>query len=209
MALQPNFTFEQQCDCKEVLFNDTTGEYSNPGNTGGYGIPNVQSLQITTARLEIKKTTWDNPIYLDFAINLGGITGATVTNQFGETRSIFSSLSNLVFPFVNQIFESTILTDSVTPEDLEPGTYFVTYTVGYGIFSYSYEKWSFFICKLDACVEEVGIKLAKRLIPSQKAQEVFLTYDLIYLNVGLRKVTEVEQQIEAMQALCSECGCCH
>jgi hypothetical protein len=208
MALQPNFTFEQQCDCKEVLFNDTTGEYSNPGNLGGYGAPNAEDFAITSARIEIKKTTWDNPIYLDFTISINQITAATVTNQFGEVRSIMSSLSNLVFPFVNQIFDSTVLTDSSTPEDLEVGTYFVTYTIGYGVFSWSYEKWSFFICSLESCVEEVGIKLAKKQITTEKAQEVFITYDLIFLNVGLQKVMEVEQQIQAMKVLCGECGCC-
>jgi uncharacterized membrane protein len=209
MALQPNFTFEQQCNCKEVLFNDTTGVYSFPGNQGGYGVQTTQSLQITNAKLEIKKTTWDNPIYIDFVINVGVITSATVTNQFNQVRSITNSLSNLVFPFVNQIFDSTILYDTNTAEPLETGAYFVTYSVGYGSFNYTYEKWFFFVCKYNSCVEEAGIKLAKGQITKAKAQEIFLTYDLIFLNVGLQKVTEVEKQIEAMDLLCDECGCCH
>jgi hypothetical protein len=208
MALQPNFTFEQQSNIKEVLFNDTTGVYSNPGNLGGYGVETVQTIAITSSRIEIKKTTWDNPIYLDFVISTDVITSATVTNQFGQVRDITSSLVNTVFPFVNQIFDSTILTDTSTPEDLEVGTYFVNYTVGYGVFSFTYEKWSFFVCNFDSCLVDVGVKLANKKIPIEKAQEVFITYDLIYLNVGLQKVTEVEQQIEAMKALCKECGCC-
>ncbi len=208
MALQPNFTFEQQCNCKEVLFNDTTGAYASPGNTGGYGAPNLASSAVTFSRVEINKSTWDNPIYIDFTIATNVITDAVLTDQFGTTRNVFALLTNTTFPFVNQVFDSILLYGTDQQDKLEVGTYFITYSVSDGVDTYPVEKWVFFVCQYDACVEEAGIKLAKGQITSAKAQEIFLTYDLIYLNVGLQNVTSVQTQIEAMELLCNECGCC-
>lgn len=208
MALQPNFTFEQQCDCKEVLFNDTTGAYANPGNTGGYGPSNIESSDVTSARLEIKKSTWDNPIYLDFTIATNVITDAILTDQFGTQRDVFSELTNDTFPFVDQVFDSILLYGTDQQDPLEVGTYFITYSVSDGVDTYLVEKWVFFVCQFASCVQEAGIKLAKGLLTPSKAQEIFLTYELIFLNVGLQNVTSVQTQIEAMQQLCDDCGCC-
>lgn len=208
MALQPNFTFEQQCNCKEVLFNDTTGAYANPGNTGGYGPQNIESSDVTFARVEIKKSTWDNPIFINFTISANDITDAVLIDQFGITRNVFALLTNTTFPFVDQVFDSILLYGTDQQDKLEVGTYFITYSVSDGTTTYPVEKWVFFVCQYDACVEEAGIKFAKGQITSAKAQEIFLTYDLIYLNVGLQNVTSVQTQMEAMELLCNECGCC-
>lgn len=208
MALQPNFTFEQQCNCKEVLFNDTTGAYASPGNTGGYGPQNIESSDVTFSRVEIKKSTWDNPIYIDFTIATNVITDAVLTDQFGITRNVFALLTNTTFPFVNQVFDSILLYGTEQQDNLEVGTYFIDYSVSDGIDTYFVEKWIFFVCQYNACVEEAAVKLANKQITPATAQQIFLTYDLIYLNVGLQNVTSVQTQIEAMDLLCSECGCC-
>jgi hypothetical protein len=208
MALQPNFTFEQQCNCKEVLFNDTTGIYASPGNTGGYGPSNIESSDVTTARLEIKKSTWDYPILIDYTLNNDVIDDAVLTDQFGTTRNILSELSNTTFPFVNQVFDSILLYSTEQQDNLEVGTYFINYSVSDGTDIYFVEKWIFFVCQYNSCVEEAAVKLANRQITPATAQQIFLTYDLIYLNVGLQNVTSVQTQIEAMDQLCSECGCC-
>jgi hypothetical protein len=208
MALQPNFTFEQQCNCKEVLFNDTTGVYATPGNTGGYGPSNIESSDVTFSRVQIKKSTWDNPIFIDFTIATNVITDAVLTDEFGITRNVFALLTNTTFPFVGQMFDSILLFGTSQQDNLAVGTYFITYSVSDGVDTYLAEKWVFFICQYNSCVEQAAIRYANNQITSSNAQQIFLTYDLIYLNVGLQNVTSVQTQIETMELLCNECGCC-
>lgn len=207
-GLQTKFTFEQQCNCKDVLFNDTTGVYNNPGNLGGYGVQNAESTDITFATIDIKKSTWDKSIVVTYAISSGSITGATVTDQFGNVRDVFPFISNTAFPFVSQNLDSMILYGTSEKDNLETGTYFVTYTVGFGIFTFVSQSWNFFVCQYNSCVEEAGIRLANRTLTRERAAEIFLTFDLIFLNVGLGNVSGVQEQIEAMDQLCNDCGCC-
>jgi hypothetical protein len=208
MALQPNFTFEQQNDCKEVLFNDTTGVYSTPGNTGGYGAPNIASSAVTFAQLEIKKSTWDNPIYVDYTIATNVITNAVVVDQFGNPRNVLSQISNTAFPFVNQSLDSVLLYDTSEQEDLEVGTYYVIYNVSNGTTTYPVEKWVFFVCQFASCVQEAGIKYANKQLPTSKFEEILLAFEMLFLNVSLQNVSSAELQIDALTQLCSECGCC-
>ena len=209
MALQPNFTFEQQSNCKEVLFNDTTGVYANPGNLGGYGTPpNIASSAVTFAQLEIKKSTWDNPIYVNYTIATNVITNAVVVDQFGSPRNVFSQITNPTFPFVNQSLDSEFLYDTTQQDDLEVGTYFVTYNVSNGTTTYSVQKWIFFVCQFASCVQEAGIKYANKQLPTSKFEEILLAFEMLFLNVGLQNVSSAQLQIDALNQLCTECGCC-
>jgi hypothetical protein len=49
--------------------------------------------------------------------------------------------------------------------------------------------------------------VAQKRIAPEVAREVFLTFNLIQLNVQMQNVIGVQQQMDVMAALCDECGC--
>jgi len=57
MALVLNFNIQQSYSCKELIFTDTTGAYSDPGNLTGYGLtggdPNPQTSTFTISTLTV------------------------------------------------------------------------------------------------------------------------------------------------------------
>lgn len=208
MALQTKPSYEQKCDCKLSRFDDLTGNYDPADNPGGYGAPNVASSAITSASFAIKKSTWDSPITLNFTIASNVITAATVTDQFGNVRNVLALLSNTVFPFTNQVFDSILLYGTAQQEELASGTYYCTYTVSNGTTPVSSILWTFFTCKYDSCVEESIIRKAKGQIGDSDAIQIYYAYDSMYVFVGLSNPTAVQEQMEILDHLCSQCGCC-
>ena len=207
MALQNKFQFGQLCDCSLVSFNETTGDYNEFSNPGGYGAPNTASSAITSAQIVLLKSTWSSPYTIDFTIASNVITAATVTDYFGNVRDILSRLSNDAFPIINQEWDSVTLFGTAEPVDFEPGTYFVTYTVSDGSVDTIKQEWCFLICKYKACVEKVTSLVAQKRIAPEVAREVFFTFNLIQLNVQMQNVIGTQQQMDVMAALCDECGC--
>lgn len=207
MALQNKFLCGQLNNCKLLSFNETTGDYSEFSNPGGYGGPNVASSAITSAQIILLKSTWSSGYTIDFTISSNVITAATITDYFGNQRDILSQLSNNAFPLVNQEWDTVLLSNDAEPSDIAPGTYFVTYTVSDGSNSYTKQEWCFFVCKYKACVEKVTSMLGQRQVAPEVAAEVFLTWDMIISNVRLQNVAGVQRQMEVMDVLCDQCGC--
>jgi hypothetical protein len=208
MALIPKISYEQQCNCVDSLLNETTGTYDALTNPGGYGAPNVASTAIIQAVFTLKKSEWDTPITLTFTISSGTIIAATRTDFFGNVADVLALLSNTAFPLVNQVIDSKILFGTLTKEELESGSYYCTYSVTDGVDTYSTVLWSFFVCAYDSCVEEAIVKKAKGQITQEKALDIYYNYDALYVFVGLQQPTDVQAQMEILDALCSECGCC-
>lgn len=207
MALQDKFQFGQLNDCTLVYFNETTGDYNEFSNPGGYGGPNTASSAITSAQIILLKSDWSSPYTLDFTIASNVITGATVTDYFGNQRDILSQLTNTAFPIVNQEWDTVLLFGTTEPADFEPGTYFVTYIVSDGTIETIKQEWCFLVCKYKACVEKVTSMLGNKRIAPAVASEVFLTWNMIIWNVRLQNVTGTQRQMEIMSALCDQCGC--
>jgi hypothetical protein len=53
MALSITFNICESSDCKSLIFTETTGAYSDPSNTGGWGTPNPATTDVTSDELVV------------------------------------------------------------------------------------------------------------------------------------------------------------
>ena len=53
MALELNFSFSTSCDCKNIIFEETSGSYQAVSNETGWGVPNDDTTIATSAVLTV------------------------------------------------------------------------------------------------------------------------------------------------------------
>ena len=207
MSLQPKVTYPQQVSGTVALLNETTGDYNQYNNAGGYGSPNVASSAITSAIFTMRKSDHEAGISLELTISSNVITAAQVLDEFGQATDVLSQLTNTVFPLVNQELTSKILYGTTNEDILASGAYYCTYTVSDGTDSWMYSFWQFFIYDYDKCYQEATTRIADRTITEDQAIDIFLQYDLLCNFIGLANPDSAIQQMKVLDGLCFDCGC--
>jgi len=208
MAFELKYSLCEQCDCKEALFNDTSGVYNVSTNPTGYGTPNVESTAITSATIVVTPPSYETPITFTFTISSGTVTAATRTDTFGVVVDVLSLLNTTVFPFVDLTFDSILLFGDSEQSDLEDGAWLMVYTVSDGTDTYQLNAYNFFICSATRCRDNTAIGFIKKTVSKSDAITVFVNYDVLLASVGLKDVSAVNSQIEAMQSICNPCSNC-
>jgi hypothetical protein len=208
MATQPKVTFVQQPNGIQALLNETTGVYAEFSNPGGYGSPNIESSDVTSAVFTIKKSNLDQPIVITYTIASNVITQAVVTDEFGNQTDVTDLLTNTVFPLENQYIDSIMLYATTTQDLLASGAYYCSYTVSDGVSDFSFFFWQFFTYKYDLCIQEATTRVSERTITENQAIDIFLQYDLLCNFIGLSNAPSAIEQMAILDGLCESCGCC-
>ncbi len=139
MALTPKLVFCVDNGCSELIVRETTGGY-NPNNTGGYGIPNPETTDVTTYSL-------------------------VITDPDGETYTI--NLFTSGFPTVDNTIEYSIpLTSLNNRSIIEDGFWQFQWTVSGTVsnpdpvpFEASGNTAYYFTCNAECCVAELLAKI--------------------------------------------------
>lgn len=208
MALEVKYSFCQECDCKEALFNDTTGVYNVSSNPTGYGAPNVASTAITSAVISIQPPSYDDPIVFTFTLSSGTVTAATRTDTFGVVTNILSLLNTTSFPFVDLEINSILLFGDATKNTLEDGSWTVIYTITDGVNTWQLNAFNYFICSAKRCRDEKAIGFINKTVNKNDAMNVFVNYDALLVAVSMGNPTAVNKQVEAIASLCNPCNNC-
>jgi len=208
MALQIKFCVPQDCDCKSVNFSDTTGVYDASTNPTGYGTPNPESADVTQARITFNSPNDPQGIDFVFTVLNNVITDATRTDSFGNTVNVLADLPSTVFPFVDFVFDSPLLYGSDAQSDLLDGAWKVLYQIDEPSASYSYSAWVYLVCQIKKCYEETMVGFTKGTVLKSNAIDVSLNFDSLVNAVGLDNPTSVNNLVEVMQSLCSNCNKC-
>jgi len=208
MALDLKYCFAEQCDCKEVLFNDNTGVYSATANLTGYGAPNVESSAITQATMELTPMGYESSILFTFTIASNVITAATRTDEFAVVTDVLSLLNSTVFPFLDLTFDSILMFGDTEQSVLLDGSWNMVYTVTDGTDIYSVTAFNYFIEKATQCKRDTAIGFASKTVSETNAIKIFLNYDILLNSVGLKDPTAVDSQSTAMVDLCNKCNNC-
>jgi hypothetical protein len=208
MALGLRYTFCEQCDCKVVLFNDSTGVYNVSTNPTGYGAPNIASTAITSAIISVTPPDYDDPIILTFTVSSGTITAATRTDIFGTVTNIISLLNTTVFPFVDLEIDSILLFGDSEQSLLTDGSWTVVYTVSDGVNVNQWNAFNYLICGSTKCRDEKAIGFINKTVSKADAMNVFLNYDALLVAVSMGDPTAVNSQVSALQSLCNPCNNC-
>ena len=211
MALQVKYCVPQSCDCKELVYDETTGVYNVVTNPTGYGTPNPLSSAITRAVIEFKlpSSNYENSILFDFTIVNNAITAATRTNEFGNTTNVFSILPNTAFPFVSFEFDSVLLYGEANQSSLKDGAYQVFYSVYVAALLISqYVSYVYLTCTVRQCKESLFIDYTKGSILTGNAVNMGLQYDALLTSICQNNPTIVNNQISVLEGLCSPCNNC-
>ena len=129
MALQLKFSTCVINGCTQIRFTETTGFYSIV-NTGGYGAPNMEVSDATSATLAI-------------------------TNTSGTTYTI-DLLATTLFPTIitSQYYDIPVA-DIGSPTSITDGEWLFVYTVSDGVDTYTASKYQYFYCNSECCVTEM------------------------------------------------------
>jgi hypothetical protein len=208
MGLELKYSFCEQCDVKNALFNDTTGVYALYDNPTGYGTPNVESTAITSATLSITPPTYESPLLFSFTISSGVVTAATRTDEFGVVTDILSLLNSTAFPFFDLNLDSVILYGDTEASELVDGSYQVIYTITDGTDIWQLDAFNYFIEKATQCKAATAKGYTNKTISEANAIKVFINYDVLLVSVGLDDPDAVNSQADAMVDLCNSCNNC-
>lgn len=136
--LRLSYSICQNKSCKSLQFSETTGAYNSLSNTGGFGSPNVDTTDATSALLKVlipgATTTVDIDLFPDFP---------TVDNEF--EREITSA-------------DLGLTADS----KLEDGVYEITYEVIADGVTYTELNNIFLYCNVQCCINQMIAKIPSK-----------------------------------------------
>jgi hypothetical protein len=183
MALIPKITAYFKENNTLLSITDITGVYS-AGNVGGYGTPNDDSTDITSA---IVKVTYPN----------GTIQLEDVTSQINAQ----SVAGNYVFT-------------NITPSSTTDGIHKFMYTVVAGGTTYTFNVKKLMLGKARCCLDKLQVKLVDQLCEecetSAYANRVDLAeslYNSALAMGGCYKINSITKILTKLQVLCDFEGC--
>lgn len=193
MALELDFSLEESDDSSSVRITDTTGVYNATSNKGGWGAPNHAIGTATAATITFKKRSDDGTFTTYNAVD------------------VYNDLPSNAEGFINISAEDAGFgVDSVFPD----GIYELTYTVS-GVDGTAYtvvEVFSFYLIGgICCCYTEAALNVANCSCGCDKIEESFIELDrkMRLLQCAIRKgdYTLIQNYINSLTRLCSECGC--
>jgi len=128
MAVELKFSICEASNCKSINFRELTEQYDATTNTGGWGTPNEETTDATSAVLIFKSPS--------------GVTYSSI------------DLLALGFPKVNEYDQLSILASTVDSglTEFEDGFWTVSYVITTSTTTYSQTQTFFFYCKVKKLV---------------------------------------------------------
>lgn len=77
MALLPSITLSLGNKCNKITLVENTNPYNSTNNTGGWGTPNIDTTDVTSAYVDVLPFTDDS---ISTAVGTGSISGTTFTD---------------------------------------------------------------------------------------------------------------------------------
>lgn len=191
MALVLNFNICSKYNCKEIIFSETTGAYSDPGNLTGWGLtggdPNPLTSTATIATLTI--TT---PAGTDYEINLltEGFPSIYTTTEFSITNDLIGGSADTVIPDGIYTFVYSVFSDQTNE-------------------TYTQTKTSTLTCNVKCCVDSMLKDIDFECDCSEDAKERYI--DAYILLKGLQSncgsEDDFNRNLETLQAICLNSNC--
>jgi hypothetical protein len=191
MALTPKASLTLGNKCNKVTITDTTGIYDSSGNIGGWGSPNLETISVTDAFVDVSHYS----------------TPGTVLTTYNVTSAVSSYSGS------GQVF--TIALEQIWT--LSDGIYYIKYQVSDGTNTYTGESYQLFICNLYNCKDNLIMKLldaCSSLEVTKLKEQVDQMEMFIYGIEEAFKISDyanAEHIIEAAQKYCqvvTECKNC-
>lgn len=222
MALELLATSPTQSGCFGLTFTDTTGIYEEKTNPGGYGKPNAESNDVSSATISIYAPGSTIPYIITFIIETGNIDSAIITNPDGTTNDITTEVvtdQGLSFPFSTDFSSNSLLIDETwiggtENESLLDGVYTIVYEITledestYNTTVYTLSK-----CNATCCITKAYANLdsacgcdADSLKSVQRADS-FLNAAISAADLGMMTAaqTDIEKALELCQGNCQTC----
>jgi hypothetical protein len=195
MALIPKFCAELSNDCKTLVITDLTGNYSLV-NLGGWGAPNPLYANRISANIRVEKRNADG----------------TYTNATFSPVVVFPTLPSNVNGTYNLTAEDA---GYGTDAKWSDGIYKLTYTIiGLdGIVTYSVNSVIYLplTCEIDCCVKKKGLEVSKCNCDcedlAKKQRNIMIQYRLLQSAKCCANLDELQEYIDKLTKLCSQCGC--
>lgn len=195
MSLILNFNICENCNCKELTFFDTTGEYNSTTNTTGYNSPNPDTTTATAVSLVI--TRGDGEV---FTIDLKTLS----VDQFPTI------LTDWGFVIPNSYFGYT--DGAKIPDQIMTFKYSVTFTVDDVDTTYSTTKYKAFYCQSKCCLANILESIDWECDDCVKSKidkytTALVLYNGMIASANTGNITAFNKQLVQLTKLCTNSNC--
>lgn len=191
MSLSLSIACSQSSNREDFIFTETTGEYSL-ANTGGWGAPNPEIIDVTLATLSISKRNSD-----------GTYTTPTVVDVLGQLPSVDGisiSVSGIDAGF------NTVIND---------GIYKVLYNVegiqGESAYSTSVTKIFYITGGIECCMQEKAAQYATCNCGcdgiNKEFDQIMFGWRMLCSAIDCGNLNQVQLFIDKLTKKCANCGC--
>lgn len=202
MALSPIIQVESNSSCSQWIIKDITGLYSTPGNTGGWGIPNIVNItDVAAASIVITNVN----------------TGSSYT--FNVLTPVTSSVLTVSNPNITLVTINGTNIGNSTSNILD-GYYTVVYTLtDFSDVDYTYTLNYVETCNTKCCTNKLIVKALDKLACNKcscddvkealYARTMYL--EAVRLLNECSKYTEANSMLQQAKKYCEtkncNCGC--
>lgn len=191
MALILQFNICQKQNCKEIIFTETTGAYSNPGNLTGWGVTGSDTdPQINTATLAVLTVTIPSGDEYEFDLLTEGFPSVYNSTEFVITNDMIGGTTNTVIPDGIYTFVYSVFSDQTNE-------------------TYTQTRISTLICNVTCCVNSMFKDIDFSCDCSEEQQDKAI--DAWILLKGLQSncgdPAKFNTNLETLQRLCINSSC--
>lgn len=190
MSLVLKFFITELDNCESIKITEVTGAYDASLNSGGWGAPNPTIASATSATLLIEKRNSDG------------------TYTAYNTIDLYNTLPNITeTPFSITSDDAGFGTNSTFPD----GIYRMTYTVAGSGFSAQTIKYIVLYGQIKICFKESSLALSQCSCNCDSLEDSLVNIDFYIGQLAVAQdsgnLTWINNTLEKLTNLCTECGC--